>query len=86
MLHMVTIHVLMKDKICAEHCHTENFTIATTIPQCHISSDCSDSLPANIAPFGDCCDTTGRNSFRLNALGGCISCESRGKSMAFVHV
>jgi len=57
--------------------------VATTTPQCHFSLDCSDAFPVSTAPFGDCCNS-GRNSFRLNSLGGCISCESRGESMNFL--
>ena len=48
--------------------------------QCHPSSNCGDFNPANIAPFGSCCDSGRDNSFRINSLGACIPCESKGEN------
>ena len=58
------------------------FTAATTTPLCHSSSNCTDGFPEFSASFEDCCNNPG-NSFQLNSLAMCISCESRGESEVF---
>ena len=57
-----------------------DFTVATITPQCHISPHCSDAFPENIAPCGDCCNTPGHNSFRMNSFSACVPCRSKGEA------